>query len=75
MTKHLRKVLTPVLDGCNAIWRWLRHSPNAGWLALLLAVIVMFICQMAGYHRNYMPVTPSNINELPKGWEAPPEGA
>ena len=75
MTKQFRKVLTPVLDGCNAIWRWLRHSPNAGWLALLLAVIVMFVCQMAGYHRNYMPVTPSNINELPKGWEAPPEGA
>lgn len=75
MTKQLWKVLHPLLDGFNAIWRWLRFSRNSGWVALLAAVGVMFVCLLAGYHRNYMPVTPGNINELPKGWEAPPSGA
>ncbi|MEZ0389194.1 MAG: LptF/LptG family permease [Verrucomicrobium sp.] len=75
MTKTIPNVLQPLLNVGNAVWRWLRHSPHSGWVALLIALGVMFVCQAAGYHLRYMPVTPSNINELPKSWEAPPDGA
>lgn len=70
----LRSFLTPCRSVFNALWRWIKHSPNAGIYALLAACGAVLAGWLCGYHEGFMPPVPSPSAELPKGWEPPPEG-
>src|SRR5688500_2809484 len=68
--------LRPILDGAarwSAIaWNWVRDSPHAGLISVLVVMGMMLLCMAAGYHEPYMPPTPSPL-EIPKSWVPLPD--
>lgn len=71
---QLKAVLEFVSRWSGVGWNWLRYSPYAGLISLIVAMCVMLLCLMGGYHEAFMPPTPSAM-EIPKSWEPPPDGA
>lgn len=69
----VKKVLKSIADTLNVPWTWLRRVPYGTSYMLLFVIALMFISQSRGYHLPYVPQTPSNINELPKGWGPAPD--
>src|SRR5688572_24958164 len=57
----------------GAAWNWVRYSPHAGMISLLVALGVIALCIVGGYHENFMPQPPSPM-DIPKGWEPPADG-
>ncbi len=71
----MQGILTPFTKILSSIWHWLRHSRYAGALSILIAVGLVYLAQVKEYHKPFISDVPSNIEELPKGWEAPPDQA
>ena len=65
------RFLEPFLKILNGLWNWLRKAPHVGSLSLLVAVGVMLIAQMVGYHQDRLPWMPGHGTDLMKGWMAP----
>jgi lipopolysaccharide export system permease protein len=68
------KQLDHLLDALNTAWRWLRTSRYAPGAAWGLGIVVMLMCQHAGYHESFMPQLPEDIHDLPNGWSPPADG-
>ncbi len=69
----VKKTLQFMTGILSAPWTWLRRVPNGTSYTFLFIIALLFLCQWRGYHLPYAPQTPSNINELPKGWGPAPD--
>lgn len=67
------RLLDPLHKLLAASWRALRAFPHAGSISMLIAVGIMAVAQMLGYHLSEMPWMPASGTDLDniKGWETP----
>lgn len=71
--KPIKQFLEATAGLLSVPWTWLRRMPNGTAYTFLLVIALLFFCQSRSYHAPYLPLTPSNINELPKGWQPAPD--
>ena len=67
------KYLSPVINLLNAIWRFVRTKPHVTPAAMILALLGLLVAQHFNYHQPFMPEELSGTDQLPKGWEPPPD--
>jgi lipopolysaccharide export system permease protein len=70
----LRPVLDPLARWSGVAWNWLRGSAYAGPISVLVALGVVLMCMVQGYHVQFTPQPPSLVEALPKAWEPLPNG-
>ncbi len=71
--QQFKKTFKFLVDALNASWSWLRRVRYGTSYTLLFVIALMFLFQARDYHLPYVLKTPSNINELPKGWGPAPD--
>ncbi len=54
-------------------WLWIRSTPWLTHWSIIGAVVIVFLCQMLGYHQPFLPWSPSSGDDIFNGWVEPPK--